>query len=304
MSTLGRHCRTLIEKRTSRLIECSDFDRAADPVVALHDERVAVRRLRTMLELLTPWLGRRSVKRVDRRLRGVSRGGSRLREWDVHVGRIAARLAAVDDEPERLTLEYLHEWLERRRDRELRRAAKLRGRVDFRATGKALRRLAKKAKRRLGKEPAGRAARAILEPRVDALFSAIPPRDAGEDLERLHRLRIRVKELRYALECVAPELGEPAAGVPARLADLQELLGEHHDRALLEQLLGKRAAKLEERGRVALCGGIGRIVERITAERRALAARSERLCADLDRAVLMTELRSALRAADGARALH
>jgi CHAD domain-containing protein len=51
--------------------------------------------------------------------------------------------------------------------------------------------------------------------------------DAGD--EELHALRIRAKRCRYALEAVAPVLGAPARRLARALAGLQDVLGELHD---------------------------------------------------------------------------
>jgi CHAD domain-containing protein len=55
--------------------------------------------------------------------------------------------------------------------------------------------------------------------------------------EELHRLRIRAKRARYALESVEPVIGKPARRLARRIAELQDVLGDHHDTAVAEEWL-------------------------------------------------------------------
>src|SRR6185295_2111820 len=132
---------------------------------------------------------------------------------------------------------------------------------------------------------------------IDALFAALPPAGSQPDAARLHQARLRVRELRYALECAEPELGESYGPLRETVVGLQELLGEHHDRALLEASLKKRMGTLAARGRASLARGIETLIEPLAAEQRALIARFERVRQDLDRAALVQQVRSALRGA-------
>jgi CHAD domain-containing protein len=61
-------------------------------------------------------------------------------------------------------------------------------------------------------------------------------RDGGSE-DELHRVRIRVKRVRYAAEAVAPVLGKRARAVARAAASLQETLGEHQDAVVAERWL-------------------------------------------------------------------
>ena len=52
---------------------------------------------------------------------------------------------------------------------------------------------------------------------------------------QLHRLRIRAKQLRYAAETAEPAVGTSARRTAKAAADLQTLLGLHHDAVVAEQ---------------------------------------------------------------------
>jgi CHAD domain-containing protein len=63
-----------------------------------------------------------------------------------------------------------------------------------------------------------------------------PPPD-----EALHEVRIGAKRVRYAAEAVAPVLGRKAARFARAAAELQTILGEHHDAVVTAQLLRERS---------------------------------------------------------------
>jgi CHAD domain-containing protein len=53
----------------------------------------------------------------------------------------------------------------------------------------------------------------------------------------LHQIRIRAKRARYAAEAVAPAVGRDAQRFAKRIADVQDLLGEHQDAVVAEEWL-------------------------------------------------------------------
>jgi len=59
--------------------------------------------------------------------------------------------------------------------------------------------------------------------------------------ERLHRIRIKAKQLRYAAEAATPVMGKAARRTAKAAEDLQTLLGEHHDAVTAESWLRERA---------------------------------------------------------------
>jgi CHAD domain-containing protein len=83
--------------------------------------------------------------------------------------------------------------------------------------------------------------------KVAARFAAKPWRKLRKEARRLHagdatdeelhRLRIRAKRARYALEAVEPVMGKPARKLAGRIARLQDVLGDHHDTAVAEDWL-------------------------------------------------------------------
>ena len=89
----------------------------------------------------------------------------------------------------------------------------------------------------------------------------------------MHRLRIAVKKLRYALELFEPVLGASYEALSARAVALQELLGNHHDLVVLSALVEKRAGELNAKPRVALASGMKMVEGTLASEREALVER-------------------------------
>jgi len=223
--------------RVMTLARCADVEEASaryhDPTdaAALHDLRVALRRLRSTLRALGPLLGDAAGKKAPRRLRKAARLTGPARDAEV-------LLAWLDASRERLAAPYRGalDWLQDRVERRL-----ARGRAEVAAA--ALPRLSRATGRlagRLAEPPAGplppgtpatfaAALAALLRAQTVALREAIREVAGAEDAAAIHQVRIEGKRLRYLLE---PLRGVPDAGADeavAALKALQDVVGEWHD---------------------------------------------------------------------------
>jgi CHAD domain-containing protein len=81
----------------------------------------------------------------------------------------------------------------------------------------------------------------------------------------LHTVRIRAKRVRYAADAVAPLLGKPARRFADAAADLQGILGEHHDSVVAEAWLRTWAAADRRSGDAAFAAGMLAGIERAAA---------------------------------------
>ena len=212
----------------------------------VHQMRVAARRLRVALPLLAQKPEGRRVRRAIRVLRALTRGAGGSRDLDVAVGLLDRHHARHPPTPEGRVL--------RRRLM----AARSRSR---RLMAEAL----------LDLEIAGlrRDVRILLARGGDLLFAAASRlrdmRDEqggwilaelarlGEeyDAHALHRVRMRVRRLRYAAE-VADDLRDQPSEAPGRLQDLQEMLGQIRDPFVLSAWLARQASSARARGQDAL----------------------------------------------------
>ena len=225
-------------------------DRLTDPAddEALHDFRVAIRRLRSTVRAYGEALSGSVGRKARRRLRKIARatGGSR----DLEV-----QLAWV--ETQRGSLNSRHRpgagWLrDRWRARKQGADAKLAREVgaDFERLRVSL---AKSLpvywqKVRIDTPLAERRFATLLAGRLREASAELGARLAGirgpEDIEPAHDARISAKRVRYLLEPVVG-LSESAGPVVKRLRKLQDLLGELHDLDVLAIMLADALADAE-----------------------------------------------------------
>jgi len=101
-------------------------------------------------------------------------------------------------------------------------------------------------------------AAAALGPRIERAWRKLrrQVRDAGpqpSDTD-LHQIRIRAKQLRYAAEASAPVLGRQVARLADAAADLQSVLGDHHDAAVAEDWIRQATVRVRGKGRLLVAG--------------------------------------------------
>lgn len=246
---------------------------------ALHDFRVAIRRLRSLLRAYRRWLGRATGRRVRRRLRDLSRATNAGRDAEVQLLWLETTRGGLSRR-ERTGAVWLARRLKGQR-RDAYRAARKRVRADFVKVADLVR-------RRLARAPAGgpafRDAFVILlaehatglEARLAAVRTAA---DEGE----AHAARISAKRLRYLLEPVRPEVASARRAV-AHLKRLQDILGDLHDAHVLAATLSDtlETAATEKARRLhalALAGDAGALDKERRRDERlglvALAARAQ-----------------------------
>ena len=227
-----------LRKRLERLRAATERLRDEDDARAIHDFRVAARRLSEMLWMWKPILRGREADRLRRRLRRRRRELGGLRELEVHVELLRrVRSAADPAAPARL-----RDRLDDRRRRERHAARKVRGRSI------ALKEVEGLVEPSITWDEARgqiEARRERLRSRVVRRFEAVR---SGSDDSRAHRARIALRRWRYALEGLA-EVGVKSAqdGELPTLPPIQEALGAVQDLATLAEILKRhRSAGLHE----------------------------------------------------------
>jgi CHAD domain-containing protein len=218
---------------------------------ALHQLRIAARRLRVALPLLAQRPEGRRVRRARRLLRALTRGGGETRDLDVMTALLEDRLR-VEPGPE---LKGLLRELRAARSRSRRRLTGALLDVDLRR----LRRDLDMIQRRRG-EPiftvfgrlreAVEAERQAIQLRLDQAGDAFDP-------GALHRVRIRFRRLRYTAEIVDAMRGRESEA-PSLFREVQESVGRLHDAWVLSGWLARRAARALARGQAALAEATSR----------------------------------------------
>lgn len=186
---------------------------------AVHDARVACRRVRAALRLLGLRELDRPVKDLQDAL-GAVRDLQLQADWLLHRDeRLHRQRAALEQEAEKALAAALRRWHQHTLPRLLKTDA-------ARPSAKKVRKI---LRRRLAR----------LEERLDAAGERPTPR-------AMHRARISVKQVRYLLELAAPALPRRVAARLADLKTLQASLGELHDIDVRIALLRGRRALLRD----------------------------------------------------------
>lgn len=226
----------------------------------LHQLRIGIRRLRSTLRAFRGLIRHRRAARFDSELRSTLRALGAARDWDVFLSSPSAP--------------------------ELQRAARRSRAAAHRAarsvvSGTQFRSLVRRATVWARSEPwrdtahpdellGGFGARALQR-----LYGSLSRAAQGidwSDAERRHRVRIRLKRLRYACECfMAAFSAEAADPMLHRMRALQHLLGELNDIQVRRNLLGE----------LALDAALANQAERAG---RLLAARERALIRDVEKA--------------------
>lgn len=130
---------------------------------------------------------------------------------------------------------------------------------------------------RAGKPARKQLRKALLEDfrRLErATEKARPSSDGHERASRLHDVRKAAKRIRYSVEAVVPVFGADARRLAETLADLQDVLGEHHDAVLARMALLRFA---EQHPDLALSTALPDLDDATAAEERAYERTVSRL---------------------------
>lgn len=198
-------------------------------VEPLHDMRVAIRRLRTLLRALAPACGGISAERMEERFDRLQKALGPARDADVLIGILESKAVCR-------ILEGLHareEVLEKQRALLEQRKETVRTLV----SGALYRRLKNDAARfieagcpaqgfdrpKLRKQALAALRKAMDRVRRRSVMPASCPPDA------IHALRIACRRARYLCEFFGPDLGTSVSALGQRLKTIQDVLGDVHD---------------------------------------------------------------------------
>jgi CHAD domain-containing protein len=285
-------------EEAARLLALGQVDRArraraalatGDDREALHDLRVALRRLRSATRAYRVELRSAIGKGPRRRLRRLARATNAGRDAEVGESVVERWLAELPASAEQRAAGALRRRLAERRENAYAALDPEFGRRVDELLDELERRLSVWRREVSAEAPAGpllplRGRVAEELERHRARFETALDEAAGGDPDAAHAARIEAKRLRYLLEPLVDEL--PAAGAPVRrLRRLQDLLGDANDLVTLGAELAAMAAAAERARLAALADGTLRatpspggrrgrraLAERIAGERRALAA--------------------------------
>ncbi len=245
---------------------------ARDPE-ALHDFRVALRRLRSTLRAYRPWIGALIGGRVEKKLKRCARATNAARDIEVQLAwlDVNARALPDRDRPGVAALRALLQRsategvpLERVLERYRRASERLRDRLP----------------RRARREPAagegerfGDGVATLVIRQLGIVLELAGAIRSARDDANIHRTRIEAKRLRYVLEPFRGNRRGDARAAVRGLRQLQDLLGELHDLDVLADWV-RRARREADADEVR--PGLASIERLSATRRRALFAELER----------------------------
>ncbi len=246
MSGLGEFLDQPVE-RAARLVAIDLLRQAAaarerliDPadVEALHDFRVAMRRLRTWLRAYRPHLGGSVRKRERRRLKRVTCATGAARDTEVQLAWLAERESTLDV-AERFGATHLRHRLERKKHEATAGMHTAISRHFARAAGELAVALPvyyipARVDEPLRTTPMAAAAAEVVHRSTALLRDRLRRVRSVDDQELAHDARIEGKRLRYVLEPIADWV-EGAPEIIRQLKRLQDVIGELHDACVLSR---------------------------------------------------------------------
>jgi CHAD domain-containing protein len=214
---------------------------------AIHQMRVAGRRLRVALPILCRRPHGRRVRRALRVLRALTRTAGQSRDLDVSLDLLTERLRLLEAPTREQTL--LRARLRAARTRSRSRMAEAlmdleiaRLRHDLRVILARTADAVFAVKVRL---------RAVRDEQGEALVEGFQALSERFDPVALHALRRRARRLRYAAEVGDAVRGGEPSEAPALWKTLQERIGTLHDHHVLARWLHAQVAGAEKRGQTA-----------------------------------------------------
>lgn len=228
--TIGEAARAIIGYHLRQLRAHEPGTRLGDDPEALHDMRVATRRLRAAVRVLSPGIRSRLRASLDQDLEWLGQCLGTVRDLDVQIGHSALYGAAMP-RGHRNALRSFRVHLER--ERAIHRVEMLKALSSPRYSRLLTRmeRFAESVPPRRGgaRQPLAVVGGRALQDAFRRLLKRGRTLHAAPAPEDLHALRIRAKRLRYMLEFLREVIGKPGRRLIKRLVRLQDVLGAYHD---------------------------------------------------------------------------
>lgn len=215
---------------------------------ALHDFRVALRRLRSTIRLYRPVVGRSAIPRKARRsLKRFARITAEARDAEVSLAWLRATCNHMNDEEKVACNAVVADWETRRNAayKNVRRRLKKKFAPTYRRADKALSPRAIEASGPTLARTVGK----LLNRQIGTLASELERIRSIADAPRIHKARIEGKRLRYLLEPLAAEIPQGNALLDT-LKQFQDRFGGLCDRQILSAELIELAERHEADGLV------------------------------------------------------
>jgi CHAD domain-containing protein len=245
--TAGEVAFAVLRKHFTTFLANEPGTRLGEDIEALHDMRVAARRLRAAIQAFRPWLPER-FERFRAELGWVAAALGEVRDLDVQLERIDAWTR--DDPSQGPALEAVATVLHERRDAARKRMLAVLNARRYDILEERFAGMLRRGSPRTflpGQEPILVVAPDLIEKRYRRLRKLGDTITPASEPAAYHALRIDGKKLRYALEFVGPIYGRPVTDFAARLTALQDVLGLHQDAEVAIDMLREMATSQSRR---------------------------------------------------------
>jgi CHAD domain-containing protein len=279
--TVGEVAFACLRRRFADFLASEPGVRLGEDAEAVHDMRVASRRLRAALALFSEVLPARA-SRHRRELKWVADGLGEVRDLDVQLENLGTWAAELPPDEEKHLLEPIRVLEERRTSARRRLLRTLDSKRYERLVGSFTVMVQHGPPRRgPARAPVLAAAPDLIRRKMRKVKRAGDSLTPESDPSEFHALRIRCKRLRYTLEFFEPIYPRASRRLIRRLVEVQDSLGAHQDaqvaRTSLRRLAADRRARLGPEA-VFLLGRMAERYERLArAERERFPALYRRL---------------------------
>lgn len=218
----GAAAKITISRLCGQMMENLDGTIEGEDIEALHDMRVASRRLRAAFKVFRSCFKPEDLASVESEVASVTRSLGQVRDQDVFLDFLRSYIS--DQKEKNLDWLIKHEEDVREQSRQVMiDALKEMQQRDLPGSIDALLKKAHKGHSYASYAPE------LVKARLDKLTKRAQSIDDPEAVAELHLMRIEAKRLRYTLEAFVPCFGKPISDVISTVKELQELLGQVHD---------------------------------------------------------------------------
>lgn len=210
---------------------------------SIHQLRVAARRLRSTLRTLESLLDADWARTVEGELSWLASEVGLVRDTEVLLGRLSEQADALGEPDAALVRECTEGFLRRRLDGARGSAlAALRSERHDLLLEDLVRGSQDPPVTPLASQPCGEVLPTLAERSWRRLERSTRQLDQHADADSWHRVRIRAKRARYAVESVEPLLADRGSRLARRLADVTDVLGGIQDARIAQELLREMSA--------------------------------------------------------------
>lgn len=241
--TLAEAGRKVMRFHFAYMLKKEPETRLGEDIEALHDMRVATRRLRAAFEVFQPAYEPYVLKKHLKGLRATGRALGEVRDLDVFMEKAGHYLETLETDYQHDLDLLLDSWREQRDEARKRMLAYLDSRAydEFKQNFNIFLNSPGAGERNIRMDqPTPTLVRELAPVLIYTRFSEVRAYNsvlADATIEQLHALRIEFKKLRYTVEFFREVLGKNAQDVIADIKRVQDHLGDLNDAQVATQIL-------------------------------------------------------------------